>query len=491
MPERAGSFKRIYRTLADGTVDAATFVDVPLVEKITLKHGRGQQFKRHIIEFNNKFNRRRITENRRVYHQALDVDGNRVEDDTDDSNQFVDYELIRKFRTKHGRGYSFFRNINEFEHIDRKDSTDRKTHRRRIFGRDDSGSGGRNNSNCWIDVERTDEITLKHGRGQTFRREIYEVIWDDDQFDNTDRTTVPLVEGPSDGYDPPWRLDPLQNIVNVKWRGDQPVPYVILRYRIWRRVDWAPLSSPGDSPPAPLTATVAQYGMFFSANFAWPYDTLPGLGWGIGNRSVDPPAVANEANSATNLTFNGTTITGGPSFGITAHAAGAAYLDYFGSAFYLGSQPTVSPAGRLKASGAPGPYSYGDYPSVADPSAWYDHPPAEWDSGPSFTYEIYEVTPYNEGVPIDNNDGGATIDTVDVDFSGIVATLPKNEGGGDWIYLPIAGAVEPLPRGPFQHNPSRFDPSEASIIAYNHTYYVGLQVLCELSNPPPGYDPDA
>ena len=61
------------------------------------------------------------------------------------------------------------------------------------------------------------------------------VVWDDEAFDNTDPASVPLHEGPGDGFDPPWRLDPLQNIVNVNWRTDDHDRWATVAFRVYGR----------------------------------------------------------------------------------------------------------------------------------------------------------------------------------------------------------------------------------------------------------------
>lgn len=215
MPIKAGSFKRIFNP-----DDDTQYIDIPIVDVLNLQTGQGKDFQRRFITFINNANADRVVEVKTVTHKALDRNGNTPPEevgDTDDSEQKVEYEFIKEFHTKKGSGVDFQRNFIALN-ADKEERDDwRKTHRVRITGKDD-------NDDCWIDIQRTDRFALKHGQGADFFQEIYDIVWNDTTFDATEGVTTNST--PKTGFDPPYRLDPIQDIVNVKWRTDNRIGLV-------------------------------------------------------------------------------------------------------------------------------------------------------------------------------------------------------------------------------------------------------------------------
>jgi hypothetical protein len=74
------------------------------------------------------------------------------------------------------------------------------------------------NSNIWIKVQRIDQLSVvdQHDPDNAAQETIYTLNWPDD-----DSTNPSVVDTSDDGtsINPPWRLDPFQNIIDLQWGG--------------------------------------------------------------------------------------------------------------------------------------------------------------------------------------------------------------------------------------------------------------------------------
>lgn len=172
-----------------------TWVEVPVRDQITLHEATREQYQSKKYNFvNDNGNDTRETHSRLVYHHDIDdkyLDGNgQPPSDPEqylnalgdqDEEQYVEVELLGKYWTT------------EHESIDWP---------------------GRSHPSAW---QGRKWIPTENDR--LLRDPILET-------DKADRKFVPVINpdaGPQ--VDPPWRLDPLQNIVNVSWGGGLAVEF--------------------------------------------------------------------------------------------------------------------------------------------------------------------------------------------------------------------------------------------------------------------------
>ncbi len=192
------------------------FVDIPIVEEAQFSHSKGAIFHRRKYKFINDDKEHPTTRKvkaKTITHRAIGVNGGPPDsgDDQDRPQDTVQVEVIQEITTKTGSGPTYNKYISKLTHDPPENpEPGRKTHTVRI----------RNpaHSHWWVDVERTLEYTTKTGTGPTFKRYIHKIDWDHDSFNNV--SALPLDDDPDTGFDPPWRLDPYQNIVNVRWTND-------------------------------------------------------------------------------------------------------------------------------------------------------------------------------------------------------------------------------------------------------------------------------
>lgn len=196
-----GSIKRI-----TNPEDEGQFVDLRIVDELLIKHGSGGIFRRHRLKFlNHDPNSRNVKEERVFFNQG---------GETVDEEQYVDVEIINQWNHKHGSGGIYTKRNNRTIH--EIDQGGRTTHTIKIHGKDEEGE---DDPDVWIEVKRTDSFIIKHGQGGIFTRERIFVGWVEPEFDEATEG-LEIIEGPGNGFDPPWRLDPLQEIVNVHWKDE-------------------------------------------------------------------------------------------------------------------------------------------------------------------------------------------------------------------------------------------------------------------------------
>lgn len=162
-----------------------------------------------------------------------------------------DMVAVTEGKEKYYQGYNHF-------FINDEGNTTRETHSRRIYHHDISEDNLDSNHNPprdpqqylnalgdqdqdqFIDVELLDKFWTNQNEGRGPHGEIKEGAWQEKKWLLNDQNVDPLLREPLfdsdfvnlDGFgyifnpsgesvtiDPPWRLDPLQNIVNVNWGG--------------------------------------------------------------------------------------------------------------------------------------------------------------------------------------------------------------------------------------------------------------------------------
>lgn len=268
-----GSIKRI-----TNPEDEDQFVDLRIVDEVLLKHGSGGIFRKHKLSFINHAPNSRIVSTEHVVNRAT-AGREPVDGPTTDESQYLDVELIERWNVKHGSGGIYQKRTNATKN--EIDQEGRETHIVRIHGKDENGD---DDPDVWIDVRRTDSFVMKHGSGGTFTRERVFVGWVEPDFDQVTEG-LPLVEGPGQGFDPPWRIDPLQEIINVHWKEEveEDVQFHFLVERIatlgfmneilangtartfWRAFDWSFEVVDGD-----LDAIEAGYPFYITAfRYIW------------------------------------------------------------------------------------------------------------------------------------------------------------------------------------------------------------------------------
>ena len=185
----------IKRILDPNDKSGETWVEVPVRDSIVVHEGRGRQYQGNKYKFDNsESNATRQTLSRRVYHHDIDdqyLDGDRQPPSDpekylealgdQDLDQYVEVELLGKYRT--GENES----------------------------RDAQG-----------DVKRS----AWQGKKWTPSEEdplLQDPILETDEVDPNFFPTLNPDDGPK--VDPPWRLDPLQSIVNVSWGGGLAVEF--------------------------------------------------------------------------------------------------------------------------------------------------------------------------------------------------------------------------------------------------------------------------
>ena len=177
--------------------DEDNFIEVPVRNSIFVKEGRGTQFQDHRYKFvNNNSNTRRQTHSRRVYHhniqdEYLDDDGQPPSNPDDylgvlgeqDIDQYVEVELLDSYLT------------------DQNENRDAQ---------------GKLKTGAWQDKKWLLNI-------EDVDRLLKDPILETDEIDPDFVPTNNPKDGPI--VDPPWRIDPLQNIVNVSWGGGLAVDF--------------------------------------------------------------------------------------------------------------------------------------------------------------------------------------------------------------------------------------------------------------------------
>jgi hypothetical protein len=210
--------------------DDEQYVDLRLVEElevVTVKPAlashihplqpRGQ-FQRIKYNFRNDEDADRTVRVKTITHkQDKDENGEPDPDDADDDSQRLEVEIIEELETTTGGGPDYQLSTTIFNPFDEEDDdapTTRKFHRRKVYHVDDDDTV---DPDTWIELKRSDEITVETvNKDGGYQKIFYHLKWKDDAFDKWKEK--PPEEG-DPGIDPPWRIDPLQQIVNVKWGG--------------------------------------------------------------------------------------------------------------------------------------------------------------------------------------------------------------------------------------------------------------------------------
>jgi hypothetical protein len=210
--------------------DDDQYVDLRLVEEldvVTVKPAlapsvhpqqpRGQ-FQRIKFNFRNDEEADRTVRVKTITHkQDKDENGVLDPDDADDDDQKLEVEIIEELETTTGGGPDYQLSTTIFNPFDDEDDdvpTTRKFHRRKVYHVDDDDTVDKD---TWIELKRSDEITVETvNKDGSYQKIVYRLKWNDEAFDKW-KERPPEKGDP--GIDPPWRIDPLQQIVNVKWGG--------------------------------------------------------------------------------------------------------------------------------------------------------------------------------------------------------------------------------------------------------------------------------
>lgn len=182
---RKTSMRRITNPLDD-----TQYVDVKVIDQIEFKDPKSNA-QEYVFRFNNSRD-----SSRRVHRKT--VKGSENPDDT------VDVERVDEFTVSDPK-----QNGQEFTYRLEGNSSEppqhRKTHKVKIHNP--------KQTELWLQIQRIDEIEFKDPKDNAQER-VFTLSWVDD-----DETNPSKVDKSDDGtsINPPWRLDPFQNIVDVHW----------------------------------------------------------------------------------------------------------------------------------------------------------------------------------------------------------------------------------------------------------------------------------
>lgn len=205
--------------------DEESNVELSLVDELITKEQAGQYFQRRITKFNNGEDTSRVYAVREITHKkrlpGMEWKGpdrppefSDEEDDEDDDEQKLNVEVIFEMTTQEGSGQTYRKRIYKLNWDG--ETNFRNTHIKRIFRKDENGE---KDPDIWIDVRRKDQFITFEGSGLFFRRRLTSVAWDDGEDDNPfDTNDLPALPAPTDP-DQPYRLDFLQDIVNINIGG--------------------------------------------------------------------------------------------------------------------------------------------------------------------------------------------------------------------------------------------------------------------------------
>lgn len=168
--------------------DSDNFIEVPIRSELTVEVS-GARYQKSIHSFGNgSSNKTRRTHSRKIYH--YDIDEKYLRDGQPPSNP-DEYKKLR-------------RNKDESQHVE-------------VEILDDYIAAGRKGR----DIHGRSGFTGLHGRSTPGHWQ--ERIWhfEGSSLLEDDQGALTHIKNPEAGpkIDPPWRLDPLQNIVNVNWGG--------------------------------------------------------------------------------------------------------------------------------------------------------------------------------------------------------------------------------------------------------------------------------
>jgi hypothetical protein len=227
--------------------DQKRHVQIAVVDKLVWKQRQKTRFyQKHIWKLDNMglapHKERRIAEEERIEHRAVGLKRSTVartplekdvDDEVDDAEQRIQVERVKSFRLRHGKGLSFMRHIYSLQQTGWEVET--KTHKTHAVRRRYKNANGRVFRNRWIDIERIDKMTIKYGKGAKFQKVHLQIDWSQEQQidDFADRTEITGEWKNADNgltmepLDPPYRLDPFQRVINVRWGGDDPDGFLL------------------------------------------------------------------------------------------------------------------------------------------------------------------------------------------------------------------------------------------------------------------------
>lgn len=231
---RKSHIVRIYK---DDDPDSDQWVDIQRLDELTFESGSGTQYRKKVWKFD--------WDNFEVGKPGVDT---KQIVDPNNENNFIDVPIRTSVFVHEARGGQY--QGRKFFYLNTDSNETRQTHSRRVYHHrieeDDPPSDpdeylnalGRQDIGQYIDVElveyfRTDENEHNTAQGQPKRGAWQDKRWGVNLNDGDPLLKDPILDtdaadpdftvtlNPDDGpiVDPPWRLDPLQNIVNISWGG--------------------------------------------------------------------------------------------------------------------------------------------------------------------------------------------------------------------------------------------------------------------------------
>lgn len=172
--------------------DNATHVKLKVLDKISFIDAKAQH-QEYQLSFNNTPSADRVTHSEKAGDE-------------------LDVERIDKFSVIDAKDY-FQESL--FSFLRYQEGVHLKTHKRKIYALKEDGS---KDESVWIEVERVDRINFVDPRSQ-YQEFIYELKWPDladPEWDYRDLNPV-VTDYDKTSINPPWRLDPFQNIVDASF----------------------------------------------------------------------------------------------------------------------------------------------------------------------------------------------------------------------------------------------------------------------------------
>lgn len=175
--------------------DNATHVKLKVLDKISFIDAKSQ-YQEYQFSFNNTPTADRVTHSEKAGDE-------------------LDVERIDKLSVIDAKDY-FQESL--FSFLRYQEGVHLKTHKAKIYA---LNSDGTKDEGIWIEVERVDQISFVDPKAQ-YQEYIYELKWPDladPEWDYQDLAPV-VTDYDNTTINPPWRMDPFQNIINSSF-GDQ------------------------------------------------------------------------------------------------------------------------------------------------------------------------------------------------------------------------------------------------------------------------------
>lgn len=249
--------KRIYPDALPG--DSSSFVDIPVITEITFRADGSDQYWETTYKIDNSG--KSIRDVRVDQVNSVQIDGNTTDRNgnlyyigsNENTELPISVERVLTWPVKLDGSEQYWQRAFKLDNKTGADSLPPhfSTHAKTHVTRYKNPQGG---DSVWVDIELIDELTIRYDGSEQYWEYTLKLNHPEDTFppvDDTTPATLIVEEGQyddisdtSNGVDPPYRLDPFQNIVNASWN---PVEFVFFRIVAFLNQN---IFNLGPSPPA-------------------------------------------------------------------------------------------------------------------------------------------------------------------------------------------------------------------------------------------------